>query len=518
VTRKTLLIVMDGWGWREEDDGNAVRQANTPTFDELWSTYPHTLISCSGPDVGLPQGQMGNSEVGHLNLGAGRVVYQDIVRIDRAIADGSISKNEVLTAAMDAAAKAPKGGAFHLIGLLSDGGVHSHQEHLYALVRMAKERGLDRVFVHAILDGRDTPPHNGIKYLTELDDKLREIGVGKLASIVGRYYCMDRDKRWERTKRAYDLLTLGEGERSSDFKEAMKHSYERDVTDEFVEPIVIVDGGDPAGLVSDGDSVLFFNFRSDRAREITTAFTGDDFDGFERTVRPRIHYACLAEYDETFGLPVVFPPETYENILADLLSAAGKKSMRIAETEKYAHVTYFFNGGVEKEFESEKRILIPSPKVATYDLQPEMSADQVCSTLIGEIESDRHDCIVCNFANPDMVGHTGVFEAAVKAVETVDTCVGRIIDALDLDRYVAIVTADHGNSEEMIDYVNGGPFTAHTTNLVPCILVDPDYKGRLIEGGALKDIAPTMCNYLEITVPEEMTGEDLRAEIQVGRG
>jgi 2,3-bisphosphoglycerate-independent phosphoglycerate mutase len=499
---------MDGWGWREEADGNAVVQANTPTFDRLWAEYPHTLINCSGPHVGLPEGQMGNSEVGHLNLGAGRVVYQDIVRIDRAIADGSLLQNEVLTAAMDAATAG--GGAFHLIGLLSDGGVHSHQEQLYALIRMAKERGLKRVFVHAILDGRDTPPHNGVKYLAALDAKLHEIGVGRIASIVGRYYCMDRDKRWDRTQRAYNLLTLGEGERSSDFKDAMTRSYERDVTDEFVEPIVMVDGAEPVGCVCDGDSILFFNFRADRARQITSAFTDDGFDGFERSVRPRIHYACLAEYDEKFGLPVAFPPETCQNILADLLSAAGKKSLRIAETEKYAHVTYFFNGGVEKEYDGEKRILIPSPKVATYDLEPEMSADKVCSTLIEEIESDSHDCIVCNFANPDMVGHTGVFEAAVKAVEKVDECVGRIVDALDLDRYVAIVTADHGNSEEMIDYVNGGPFTAHTTNVVPCILVDPDYEGRLIEGGALKDLAPTMCNYLGITIPEEMSGDDLR--------
>jgi 2,3-bisphosphoglycerate-independent phosphoglycerate mutase len=453
---------------------------------------------------------MGNSEVGHLNLGAGRVVYQDIVRIHRSIEDRSIFDNEVLARAMDAG----KDGSFHLIGLLSDGGVHSHQDHLYALVEMAKRRGVERVYIHAALDGRDTPPHNGIKYLAALERKLEEIGVGKIATVVGRYYCMDRDQRCERNKLAYDLLTIGAGEQTTDIADAMTRSYDKDVTDEFVEPIVVVENGKPIGLVQDGDSVLFFNFRADRARQITRAFTDVAFDRFALNADPaRLHFACMAEYDQTFNLPVVFAPETYKNILAEVAAEAGKKSLRIAETEKYAHVTYFFNGGVEKTYPGENRLLIPSPRVATYDLKPEMSADEVCSTLIEDIESDRNDYIICNFANPDMVGHTGVMEAAVKAVETVDECVGRVVDSLDPARHVAIITADHGNAEDMIDYVNGGPQTAHTTNQVPCILVDSDYDGALIEGGALRDFAPTICNYLGVPVPEEMTGKDLRADI-----
>ena len=510
MSKKTIMVIMDGWGWREGTDGNAVRQARTPTFDKLWGSRPRTLLNCSGPQVGLPEGQMGNSEVGHLNLGAGRVIYQEIVRIDRAIADGSFFENKVLAEAMDEG----KPGALHLIGLLSDGGVHSHQDHLYALVEMAKKRGVKHIYIHAILDGRDTPPHNGIKYLAALERKLEEFGAGRIATVVGRYYCMDRDKRWERVERAYGLLTLGEGEKTVDIAGAMKGSYDRGVTDEFVEPIVVIEDGEPVGLVRDGDSVLFFNFRSDRARQITSAFTDDTFDHFSLNVKPaELHYTCMTEYDETFGLPVAFPPETYPNILAAVASEAGKTSLRIAETEKYAHVTYFFNGGVEKTYPGENRVLIPSPRVATYDLKPEMSAAEVCSTLIDEIKSDKNDYIVCNFANPDMVGHTGVMEAAIAAVETVDTCVGRILDALDLDRHVAIVTADHGNAEDMIDYVNGGPQTAHTTNPVPCILVDSDYNGALIEGGALRDIAPTICNYLGIPVPEEMTGRDLRVDV-----
>jgi 2,3-bisphosphoglycerate-independent phosphoglycerate mutase len=379
---------------------------------------------------------------------------------------------------------------------------------------MAKQRGVERVYIHAALDGRDTPPHNGVKYLAALERKLEELGVGKIATIVGRYYCMDRDKRWDRNKRAYDLLTLGVGEKATNVADAIRRSYANNVTDEFVEPIVMVEDGEPVGLVRDGDSVLFFNFRADRARQITQAFTDVAFDQFELNVDPaRLHYACLAEYDERFDLPVAFEPDTYPNILAAVASEAGKKSLRIAETEKYAHVTYFFNGGVEKTYPGENRILIPSPRVATYDLKPEMNADEVCSRLIDEILSDKHDYIVCNFANPDMVGHTGVMEAAVKAVETVDACVGRVLGSLDPARHAAIITADHGNAEEMIDYVNGGPQTAHTTNPVPCILIDADYDGALIEGRALRDFAPTICNYLEIPVPEEMTGRDLRADL-----
>jgi 2,3-bisphosphoglycerate-independent phosphoglycerate mutase len=510
-TKKALLIIMDGWGWREDTDANAVRMARTPTVDALWETYPHTLIQGSGLFVGLPDGQMGNSEVGHLNLGAGRVVNQDIVRIDRAITDGSFFSNEALVGAMNAARE--RGGALHLVGLLSDGGVHSHQHHLHALVRMASQHGVSRVFVHAILDGRDTPPHNGARYLVLLRDALEGSGVGRIASVVGRYYCMDRDKRWQRTERAYDLMTLGTGTRTADPREAVEASYQDGITDEFVEPIVVTgEDGKPVAAINDGDAVIFFNFRADRARQITHALNDDDFGGFERKKRVNVHYVCMTHYEDAFDLPEAFPPEHRRNILAEVGAAAGKTTLRIAETEKYAHVTYFFNGGEEQVHEGETRILVPSPKVATYDLQPEMSAAGVASKLIEEIKADRHDYIICNFANPDMVGHTGVLEAAIKACETVDSCVARVLGAVDLDRTVVIVTADHGNCEQMVDYINGGPHTAHTTNPVPCVLVDPDYKGKLIEGGALKDIAPTILNYLGVPVPQEMTGDDLRAD------
>ncbi|MCH7548431.1 MAG: 2,3-bisphosphoglycerate-independent phosphoglycerate mutase [Candidatus Krumholzibacteriota bacterium] len=503
-TRKVILIIMDGWGWREEEDGNAVLLADTPNVDHLWKEYPHTLINGSGPFVGLPEGQMGNSEVGHLNLGAGRIVRQDFVRIDRAIAQGSFFENDVLLEGMNVVREE---GTLHLIGLLSDGGVHSHEEHLYALLRMAAGRGVARVSVHAVLDGRDTPPHNGTKYIAALEGKMREIGVGAVATVVGRYYCMDRDRRWERTQRAYDLFTRGQGIRFPSAVAGVEENYANGVTDEFVEPIVVADS-----FVEDGDTAIFFNFRADRARQIIRAFNDDDFTSFERKVRPKARWICMTRYDERFTLPVAFPPETRRNILAEVMSAQGKKSLRIAETEKYAHVTYFFNGGGEREYPGEDRIMIPSPRVATYDLKPQMSAKELTDRLIDEIESDVHDYIICNYANADMVGHTGVLEAAVVACETVDACVGRVIDSLDLDRWVAIVTADHGNADEMIDYVNGGPHTAHTTNPVPCILVDPTYKGALIEGGALQDIAPTICNYLGVARPEEMTGSDLRVD------
>jgi len=511
--KKAILIIMDGWGWREEEDYNAVRMAQTPNVDRLWDTYPHTLINGSGPYVGLPEGQMGNSEVGHLNLGAGRVVHQDIVRIDRSIENGSFGENPVLKEAMATA----RGKTLHLCGLLSDGGVHSHERHLYALLRLARAEGIDRVFVHAILDGRDTPPHNGAVYLERLQSQMDEIGVGKIASVVGRYYGMDRDRRWERTQLAYDLLVGGRGARFEDPVVGVQQSYDSGVTDEFVEPIVITEDGAPRATVGDGDTFLFFNFRADRARQITRALCGDPFEGFDRARLLRLHYVCMTRYEESFTFPVAFAPVSRPNILAEVAAAAGKKSLRIAETEKYAHVTYFFNGGEEQEWPGETRALIPSPKVATYDLQPEMSAFELSDRLLEEIRSDRHDYIICNYANPDMVGHTGVLEAAIEACETVDTCVGRVIDALDLERYVAIVTADHGNADEMFDYTTNGPHTAHTTNPVPCILVDPSYKGALISDGALKDIAPTILNYLGVAIPEEMTGLDLRADMPGAR-
>jgi 2,3-bisphosphoglycerate-independent phosphoglycerate mutase len=507
--KKALLIIMDGWGWREETEANGVRLARTPVFNRLWETFPRTLIQASGPWVGLPEGQMGNSEVGHLNIGAGRIVYQDIVRIDLAIRDRSLFDKAALVAAME---RARKSGALHLVGLLSDGGVHSHNTHLYALLEMAKARGVREVWVHAIMDGRDTSPNGGERYLRELEGRMREIGVGAVATVVGRYWAMDRDKRWERTKRGYDLFVRGEGARAGSAAEAIRASYAAGVTDEFVEPVAIAPGGTPRGLVRDGDTVMFYNFRADRARQITHAFTDEAFAGFDRGERPRVHYVCMSRYEEVFDLPVVFPPESRHDILVDTAAAAGRKTLRIAETEKYAHVTYFFNGGEEEAFPGETRLLIPSPKVATYDLKPEMSAAGVCDTLIREIRADRHDYLVCNFANPDMVGHTGVIPAVIKACETVDACVGRVLDAVDLSRYAVIVTADHGNAETMIDPATGGPHTAHTTNPVPCILVDPDYHGRLIEGGSLRDLAPTILNYLGIPLPAAMTGRDLRAD------
>lgn len=509
VSRKVVLIIMDGWGWREERDGNAVQLAETPNVDRLWRQYPHTLINASGPHVGLPEGQMGNSEVGHLNLGAGRVVFQDFVRIDNAIADGSFFDNEALARMMDDVAST--GNALHILGLLSDGGVHSHERHLHALIRMAADRNVSKLYIHAILDGRDTPPHNGIHYLRRLEDRMQAAGVGKVASVVGRHNAMDRDQRWERTQRAYDLFTAGRGESARDPFAAIEASYAAGVTDEFVEPIVVARAnGEPLATIADGDAVMFFNFRADRARQITKAIMDDQFDGFPRQRRVHVQMTCMTRYHESFPFPVVFPPDTRRNILADVTARKKRSTLRIAESEKYAHVTYFFNGGNEEAYDGETRILIPSPKVPTYDLAPEMSAFEIADRLVREIVSNRHDYIVCNFANPDMVGHTGVLEAAIKACETVDTCVGRVIDAMDLESTVAIVIADHGNADEMIDYVNGGPHTAHTTNLVPCILVDSHYDGELIEGGALRDIAPTILNYLGIDISDEMTGRDLR--------
>ena len=506
-TRKPILIIMDGWGWREEKEANAVRLAHTPVFDRLWRDYPRTLIQASQKWVGLPMGQMGNSEVGHLNIGAGRIVYQDIVRIDQSIVDGTFFTNPVLLDAMQNA----RGHALHLLGLLSDGGVHSHQKHLHALLDLAKRSGVRDVYVHAITDGRDTAPNGGREYLRRLEEHMSAIGLGRIATVVGRYWAMDRDKRWERTQRAYDLYTRGQGERCESAVEAIQRSYEAGITDEFVEPIAIVPHGAEPITIRDDDSVIFFNFRADRARQITRAFTDDEFQGFERSPRPRVHYTCMSRYDESFTLPVVVPSESRNDILVDTAAAAGKRTLRVAETEKYAHVTYFFNGGEEIPFAGETRLLIPSPKVPTYDLQPEMSARGVCDTLIQEILSDRHDYLVCNFANPDMVGHTGVLEAAIEACEVVDVCVGRVLEAMDPARYVAIVTADHGNAELMVDPVTGGPHTAHTTNPVPCILVDNAFHGPLIDDGSLRDLAPTILNYLGIPRPAEMTGRDLRA-------
>ncbi|MFQ5510240.1 MAG: 2,3-bisphosphoglycerate-independent phosphoglycerate mutase [Candidatus Krumholzibacteriia bacterium] len=510
MKRRIVLLIMDGWGLRADGQANAVAQAATPIVDGLWNRYPHTTLDPSGTEVGLPAGQMGNSEVGHLNLGAGRVVYQDIMRISRAIESGEFFENGALTGACDAVGDR---GTLHLMGLLSTGGVHSTREHLYALLEMARRRGVRDVCVHAFLDGRDTSPTAGTRYLSDLQDELDAARLGRVATVCGRYYCMDRDKRWDRVQKGYDALTAGRGRRVTDYQGALRESYDRDVTDEFVEPIVVTDGkGKPVGTVRDGDSIIFFNFRADRARQLTAAFTEAGFTGFTREARPEVDFVCMTAYDKRFKLPVAFPRAGMKNILGAVAAAAGRTGFRLAETEKYAHVTYFFNGGVEEPFEGEDRILVPSPSVATYDLQPAMSALGVTEALIQTLGENRHDYVVCNFANPDMVGHTGVLEAAIEAVETVDTCVGRVIEALDPGRDAAIVTADHGNAELMIDPETGGPHTAHTTNPVPCILVDERYDGNLIEGGSLKEIAPTMCHYMGVDVPPEITGRDLRED------
>jgi 2,3-bisphosphoglycerate-independent phosphoglycerate mutase len=507
--RFVALVIMDGWGHREETEGNAVALADTPFFDRLWSGFPRTLVHASEERVGLPAGQMGNSEVGHLNLGAGRVVYQDLVRIAKSIRTGEFFRNPVLCAAMDAARET--GGALHLAGLLSDGGVHSLHTHLYALLRMAKERGVGKVFVHPFFDGRDTPPRSGIDHLRALQAEMERIGAGEVATVTGRYYAMDRDNRWDRVERAYKAMVRGEGKTFGDPVAAVAASYADGKTDEFIEPAVIVRNGAPPGRIARGDTVVFFNFRADRAREITRALTQEEFDAFPRPERLSLHYTCMTTYDESFGLPAAFPPQTMDAILAGVLAGAGLRNLRIAETEKYAHVTYFFNGGEEQVYPGESRILVPSPSVPTYDLKPEMSAYEVAERAVAEIGSRAHDLMILNFANGDMVGHTGVLPAAIRAVEAVDRNLQRVVEKVWEVGGVALVTADHGNAEQMIDPDTGGPFTAHTTNRVPMILADPESAGaRLRSDRALEDVAPTILNLLSVPVPPEMTGTDLR--------
>jgi 2,3-bisphosphoglycerate-independent phosphoglycerate mutase len=503
------LVIMDGWGHREEREGNAVALAETPFYDRLWSGFPRTLIHASEERVGLPSGQMGNSEVGHLNLGAGRVVYQDLVRISKSIQTGDFFRNPVLRAAVSAARD--KARALHLLGLLSDGGVHSLHTHLYALLRMAKEAGVGRVFIHPFFDGRDTPPQSGIDHLRRLLAEADRIGAGEVATVMGRYYAMDRDNRWDRVERAYKAMVRGEGATFGDPVTAVSRSYAAGKTDEFIEPAVIVRDGAPVGRIAVGDVVICFNFRADRVREITRALTQAGFDRFPVSERLALDYACMTAYDDAFGLPVAFPPQAMENILARSLAEARLRNLRIAETEKYAHVTYFFNGGEEQAFPGESRVLIPSPSVATYDLKPEMSADGVGERAVDEVASGRHDLMVLNFANCDMVGHTGVLPAAIRAVEAVDRNVRRVVEKVWDVGGVALVTADHGNAETMIDPETGGPHTAHTTNLVPLVLADPRARGgRLREDRALEDIAPTILNLLSVPVPPEMTGTDVR--------
>ena len=495
----TTLIIMDGFGLAPAADDNAVTLANTPVLDKLFKEYAHTTLSASGLDVGLPAGQMGNSEVGHTNIGGGRVVFQDLPRISRAIDDGSFFKNEAYNKAMDDCLA--KGSSLHLYGLLSDGGVHSHIEHLFALLQMAKDKGLTKVYVHCFLDGRDVSPTSGKDFVKALQDKCAQLGVGRIATVMGRYYAMDRDKRWERVQMAYDAMVYGEGHRSSDPVAAVTESYANGVTDEFVEPVVI----DPDGTISDNDSIIFFNYRPDRAREITRAIVDPDFDGFAREFFPTT-YVCNTEYDASMpNVQVAWPRMAVKNGLGEYLSSMGMTQLRIAETEKYAHVTFFFNGGVEKQYPGEDRVLVPSPKVATYDLQPEMSAFEVCDKCVERIESGAYDVIILNFANCDMVGHTGVLEAAIKAVETVDTCVGRVVDATLKMGGIAMVTADHGNAEDM-KQPDGSPMTAHTTNLVPFILCGA---GTELRPGRLADIAPTILDVMGLACPPEMDGKTL---------
>jgi 2,3-bisphosphoglycerate-independent phosphoglycerate mutase len=504
-----LLMILDGWGIAPDSATNAVSLAKTPNLDSLLRDYPHTPILTSGMAVGLPEGQMGNSEVGHLNLGAGRVVYQDLTRITKAIGDGDFFTNPVL---LDCIARTKAaGGRLHLSGLLSDGGVHSHNTHLYGLLELAKKEGLTDVFIHCLLDGRDTPPQSGAGYLEELEHEIKRIGVGRIATVMGRYYAMDRDNRWERVEKAYSAMVRGDGSCQKSPSTAIRQSYAEGVHDEFVVPCVICTGDAPVGTLQDGDGFIFFNFRSDRAREITRALALDDFDGFPRADRPKLaSYVCMTEYDATFGLPIAFGPEALTNILGDVLAKAGKTQLRIAETEKYAHVTFFFNGGSEEPFPGEERCLIPSPKeVATYDQKPEMSAFPVTETLLAKLDEDRFDVVILNFANCDMVGHTGMIPAAVAAVEAVDTCVGRLIAKVRDLGGAALITADHGNAEQMRG-MEGEPFTAHTTNPVWLVLVDDTRKeAKLREGGRLADLAPTMLAMLGIPKPAEMTGESL---------
>jgi len=502
------LIILDGWGLNSSCTANAVCQARTPRLDTLADTYPTTRLNASGLNVGLPEGQMGNSEVGHLNIGAGRVIYQDLTRISKSIADGDFFTNPVLREAMAKTRSA--GGRLHLLGLLSDGGVHSHNSHVYALVEMALREGIGEVFIHAFTDGRDTPPKSAAGYLAELEKELARIGLGRVATVIGRYYAMDRDNRWERVERAWRAMVLGEGEAAATGSLAIAAAYAAKETDEFVKPRVVQHDGVPVGSIGDNDGLIFFNFRGDRARELTRAFTQLDFAGFQRPQIPKLSaFVCMSEYDETFALPVAFPSESYPDLLGQVVSRAGLKQLRIAETEKYAHVTFFFNGGEETPSPGEDRVLIPSPKeVATYDQKPAMSAVEVTDEAVRRIGSGEYALIVLNYANPDMVGHTGILSAAIKAMETVDACVGRVVDALLAVGGIALITADHGNCEQMDDG-SGTPHTAHTSNQVPLILVDPDRRGGRLREGILADIAPTILTLLGLPQPAAMSGKSL---------
>ena len=500
-----MLLIMDGFGYNANKQGNAVAAAKTPNLDRLTETCPHTLIGASGMDVGLPDGQMGNSEVGHTNMGAGRIVYQELTRITKSIQDGTFFENEVLNGAVDQCLWF--GSTLHIFGLMSDGGVHSHIDHIAALIELAKRRGQHKVCVHCFMDGRDTPPESGLGYIEQLQRKIDELGVGCIATIEGRYYAMDRDKRWDRVERAYDAIVRGKAPVDPDPVHAMQASYDKGITDEFVEPVIITEGA----TIRTDDAVVFANFRPDRAREITRAITDPDFDGFVRDhANLPVRYVCMTQYDATMpGVEVAFKPQSLKNTLGEYVSDLGMNQLRIAETEKYAHVTFFFNGGVEQEYKNEDRILVKSPAVATYDLQPEMSAYEVTDKVVAAIESGKYDMIVLNYANCDMVGHTGVFDAAVKAVEAVDTCVGKVTAALEKVGGACLITADHGNADQMLEDDGKSPFTAHSTNPVPLILFGRPEVKALAEGGVLADLAPTMLDLMGLKQPEEMTGHSL---------
>ncbi|MCL6472050.1 MAG: 2,3-bisphosphoglycerate-independent phosphoglycerate mutase [Firmicutes bacterium] len=509
--KPVILCVLDGWGENPDKVGNAIEFASTPNLDQFKIEFPFTTLGAAGEAVGLPEGQMGNSEVGHLNLGAGRIVYQDITRISKAIRDGDFFKNKVLLEAMQNARR--NNTAVHLMGLLSDGGVHSLDTHLFALIKLAKSQGVERLYIHAFLDGRDVPPQSALSYFKQLEERIAQEKIGKVATVMGRYYAMDRDNRWERVKRAYDAMVHAIGKKAYSAEQAVEQSYAEGIVDEFVEPTVIIDKdtGEPVATIKDGDSVIFYNFRADRAREITRAFIERNFKGFDRGVKPpQTFYVCMTQYDITFtNCHVAFPPQELKNTLSDIIAEHGLKQLHTAETEKYAHVTFFFNGGEEAPEQGEDRILVPSPKVPTYDLKPEMSAPEVTDVVVNAIKSEKYDFIVVNFANCDMVGHTGVFEAAVKAVEVVDECVGRITDMARSKGGAVFITADHGNADQMIDFVHHQPMTAHTINRVPFYAVINQGHFKLRDGGILADVAPTILDVMDIPKPVEMTGTSL---------
>ncbi len=505
-----VLVILDGWGYRQDTQYNAIAVARKPAWDGLWNNHPHTLIHASEASVGLPAGQMGNSEVGHLNLGAGRVVYQEYTRINRAIETGTFFTNKTLTDAVDLAVR--NGRSVHVMGLLSPGGVHSHEDHIHAMIELAARRGARKLYLHAFLDGRDTPPQSAAESIRKMEDKFKTLGQGRFASIIGRHYAMDRDHRWPRIQAAYALITRGEGEYvAPSAAVALEMAYERGETDEFVKATAIAPLGSQPVRMEDGDVLIFMNFRSDRARQITRPFIEPDFDAFPRVQTPRLAaFVSLTEYNADFHVPVAFPPERLRNVLGAVLAAHGLHQLRVAETEKYAHVTFFFNGGVETPFEFEDRILVPSPTdVPTYNMKPEMSAPRVADEVVKAVEAGYHDVIICNFANPDMVGHTGDFEATVKAIEAVDACLGRIVSAVRSAGGELLVTADHGNAEQLFDFETGQPHTAHTTNPVPFLYVGRH--ARVLSTGALEDIAPTMLYLLGLPVPPEMTGRPLLA-------